>query len=152
MHVVCARILTCLYPLVYPRVCSVGGATKNSSCASGARDYSIVRAWLFDSLNLYVWLLGRLYGCLLITRLFGRQLREKLVKYVESSVKGAPNTSLSDVRQYAGTLTVVTSKPEQNTKIMLASVPVCSPFTPPSCKRIWDKYRISPNKHPGTSA
>ena len=45
--------------------------------------------------------------------------------YVVSSVKGT-NTSLSDIKQYAGTLTVVTSKPEQNTEIMLVSTRVGS--------------------------
>lgn len=47
------------------------------------------------------------------------------MEYVESSARATLNTSVSDVRQIAGTLTVVTSKPEQNTNIMLVGARVC---------------------------
>ena len=53
------------------------------------------------------------------------------MEYVESSVRATLNTSVSDVRQIAGTLTVVTSKPEQNTNIMLVGARVCALFLSP---------------------
>ena len=125
LWVVCVWVLTWIYPRVYPCICSIGGIVKNTSCVSCARDHSIVCAWIFDHVYTCLWLLGRLVRCLFTTRLFSRQLREKLVEYVESSVRATLNTSVSDVRQIAGTLTVVTSKPEQNTNIMLVGACVC---------------------------
>ena len=49
------------------------------------------------------------------------QLREKLVEAVVGNAKVSEETSLSDVAQFASTLTAVTNKPEQNTEKMVVS-------------------------------
>ena len=58
---------------------------------------------------------------LTMTFLFPPQLREKLAIAVVDSAKVSEETSLSDVAQFASTLTAVTNKPEQNTEKMVVS-------------------------------
>lgn len=56
-----------------------------------------------------------------MTFLFRPQLREKLAIAVVDSAKVSEETSLSDVTQFASTLTAVTNKPEQNTEKIVVS-------------------------------
>ena len=56
-----------------------------------------------------------------MTFLFLPQLREKLAIAVVDSAKVSEETSLSDVTQFASTLTAVTNKPEQNTEKIVVS-------------------------------
>ena len=58
---------------------------------------------------------------LTMTFLFPPQLREKLAIAVVDSAKVSEETSLSDVAQFASTLTAVTNKPEQNTEKIVVS-------------------------------
>lgn len=58
---------------------------------------------------------------LTMTFLFRPQLREKLAIAVVDSAEVSEETSLSDVAQFASTLTAVTNKPEQNTEKMVVS-------------------------------